>query len=586
MSGSINLVRLQHLSSKNRLAALPWQCRDSSINALLSSLAESKTDDDGGLYGTERWQRAFCRQLFGTEIRRGQELSLYIGSQQICFTVIAVENKEQNLDEKATTSVQGVIGDQTRFSIEPSVSDNCDKQRKLPGYEAEVSGLAIEIAGYFRHKDRFRQLNIKPVQSVFVSGITGVGKSTIIWRSLDRLCYPVVHGDLRDIIVNASGTDFAEEYISMALKDLADRARAAAPSVIILDRVDILNDKELMEETDGAFGKFSAFAENIADGVFLVLESSVDSADMHAATRKTSALQHSQSIPVPNLQRRCEIVLWAIEKYIGSINDISSNLCLDEGLLTVEQLAKQVANATAGYVARDIIKLCRQSFLRMLREDPLLQHDDKSDLADKLKGLSLNAGPGKKLVLRWEHFSESLQLVRPSQHLEFEGVRPTKRWADIGGYESTKQTLQRFIKLATGESQSALGLRAPSGIMLYGPTGCGKTAMALAMIGESACNVIYIRGSELFSKYLGETEARLRSLFIAARAAAPCIVFMDEVDSLAGKREWSSVESGGPALRVLSTLLNELDGVHETRGVIAVGCTNKLDSIDDAVIRP
>ncbi|KAJ2702791.1 hypothetical protein FB645_004155 [Coemansia sp. IMI 203386] len=485
--------------------------------------------------------------------------------------------------EESSGPSQGIVGDQTKFNIEPAI-EFPQPEQLLPGYEAEVAGLVAEISGYFKHKDRFQHLNIKPVQSIYVSGITGIGKTTVIQRSLSRLRYPVVYGNLRDIVVNASGTDFAEEYISMALNDLADRARAAAPSVIVLDRVDILNDKELMEETEGVYGKFSSFVESIADGVFLVLESSVDAADMHVATRKTSALQHSQVIPIPNLQRRCEIVLWAIEKYMGAKKD--SHVSDLNKSVSIDQLAKQVANATAGYVARDIMKLCRQSFLRMLRENPRLPHDRECDLAEELKNMTLGPTAGKKLMLGWEHFSESLQLVRPSQHLEFEGVRPTKRWKDIGGYESTKQALQRFMKLATGESRSALGIKAPSGILLYGPTGCGKTAMALAMIGESACNVIYIRGSELFSKYLGETEARLRSLFIAARAAAPCIVFMDEVDSLAGKREWSSVESGGPALRVLSTLLNELDGVHETRGVIAVGCTNRVDSIDDAIIRP
>ncbi|KAJ2794698.1 hypothetical protein H4R21_005405, partial [Coemansia helicoidea] len=170
--------------------------------------------------------------------------------------------------------------------------------------------------------------------------------------------------------------------------------------------------------------------------------------------------------------------------------------------------------------------------------------------------------------------------------LEFESPRPTLRWADIGGYVRIKQELQQFIRLATSETPSRLGIRPPSGILLHGPPGCGKTTLALAMIGESACNVISIRGSELFSKYLGESEARLRRLFQAARAAAPCIVFMDEVDSIAARREWSSVESGSPALRVLSTLLNEMDGVHESRGVVAVGCTNQLDKIDDAILRP
>ncbi|KAJ2007243.1 hypothetical protein H4R26_000907 [Coemansia thaxteri] len=148
------------------------------------------------------------------------------------------------------------------------------------------------------------------------------------------------------------------------------------------------------------------------------------------------------------------------------------------------------------------------------------------------------------LLPDWQHFASALQIVRPSQQLEFESVLPTKRWVDIGGYEAIKQALQRFIRLATLDAPLQLGIVPPSGVLLHGPSGCGKTALALAMIGESSCNVITIRGSELFSKYLGETEARLRRLFRTARAAAPCIVFMDEIDSIAAKREWSSVESG------------------------------------------
>ncbi|KAJ2227483.1 hypothetical protein H4R99_006543 [Coemansia sp. RSA 1722] len=488
MSSSLDCIRLQH-SFENNIAALPWQCR-SNTDIDASDLDAASKADGSSLYGTERWQRSLRRQLLGTEIRCGQKVLLYIGSRQICFTVVGAEKGAHSMEESSGPS-QGIVGDQTRFNIEPASQFPQPKQL-LPGYEAEVAGLVAEISGYFKHKDRFQHLNIKPVQSIYVSGITGIGKTTVIRRSLGRLQYPVVYGNLRDIVVNASGTDFAEEYISMALNDLADRAQAAAPSVIVLDRVDILNDKELMEETEGVYGKFSSFVESIADGVFLVLESSVDAADMHVATRKTSALQHSQVIPIPNLQRRCEIVLWAIEKYMGATKD--SHVSDLSKSVSIDQLAKQVANATAGYVARDIMKLCRQSFLRMLRENPRLPHDRECDLAEELKNMSLGPTAGKKLMLGWEHFSESLQLVRPSQHLEFEGVRPTKRWKDIGGYESTKQALQRFMKLATGESRSALGIKAPSGILLYGPTGCGKTAMALAMIGESACNVIYIRG--------------------------------------------------------------------------------------------
>ncbi|PIA17018.1 AAA-domain-containing protein [Coemansia reversa NRRL 1564] len=287
---------------------------------------------------------------------------------------------------------------------------------------------------------------------------------------------------------------------------------------------------------------------------------------MPTSVKRCQALQHKLIIPPPRLQQREAIVKHAVSKLLLTEAEDPST--------RVEGLARQVANATAGYVARDISNLCRQAVLRSLRGSPTgYAENDSKELMERLE----------KLVL---HFEDSLQTTQPSQQLEFESIRPAKRWADVGGYESVKQVLQRFMRLATSETPLRLGIKPPSGILLYGPSGCGKTAMALAMIGESTCNVMNIRGSELFSKYLGETEARLRRLFQAARAAAPCIVFIDEVDSIAAKREWSSIESGGPALRVLSTLLNEMDGVHDTSGVAVVGCTNQLDKIDDAIVRP
>ncbi|KAI7834573.1 P-loop containing nucleoside triphosphate hydrolase protein [Kickxella alabastrina] len=306
---------------------------------------------------------------------------------------------------------------------------------------------------------------------------------------------------------------------------------------------------------------------------------------MPAGAKRCDALQHCQLVPVPTLPRREEVVYSIMRRLMAAAAAGSDNQAM-AGDAEIDALSRRVANSTAGYVARDISALCRQAFLRMLSErNP---RDIKTNGVDALAADFVGQSGTCQVdtLPSWSQFAASLQAVRPSQQMEFEGVRPTKRWSDIGGYDTIKQSLQRFMRLATTENSSSLGINPPSGILLYGPSGCGKTAMALAMIGESACNVIYIRGSELFSKYLGETEARLRRLFRAARAAAPCIVFMDEIDSIAAKREWSSVESGGPALRVLSTLLNEMDGVHETRGVIAVGCTNQLDRIDDAIVRP
>ncbi|KAJ2157517.1 hypothetical protein GGF46_004446 [Coemansia sp. RSA 552] len=439
------------------------------------------------LYDPERWRATIRRQVLGSTVQKGGHISVYIGSRLLTLAVLALETEETDVSDGPGLVSTGTIGADTRIEYVERHIDDSRPGGGVPGYGDVASDLAREIRGYFESRELYQELRTRAPQSICLQGVRGVGKSTVLSHALGRLPYAVVRGDLEEIAVNASGTEMADEYIAAALKDLADRARAAAPAVIVLDNLSVL------------------------------------------------------------------------------------------------------ANVAAGYVARDIGALCRQAFLKALRQPASdAASSDADALVSSLQNLSLTRAeeaPSARLP-EWSHFAAAFRIARPSQQLGFESVRPTKRWSDIGGYDDVKQKLQQFIRLATSETSSRLGVRPPAGILLHGASGLGKTAMALAMIGESACNVISIRGSELYSKYLGETEARLRRLFQAARAAAPCVVFMDEVDSLAAKREWSSMESGGPALRVLSTLLNEMDGVHETRGVVAVGCTNQLDRIDDAIVRP
>ncbi|KAI9504249.1 P-loop containing nucleoside triphosphate hydrolase protein [Coemansia spiralis] len=288
---------------------------------------------------------------------------------------------------------------------------------------------------------------------------------------------------------------------------------------------------------------------------------------------------------MPRLQQRKDIVksqlnkLWPALKYKPALID-------------------RVANATAGYVARDIAALCRQAGLRRLRQIQDSKHMaiaaqegialQLGGLADTISRLSLNDSDKQSTdaLPSWSDFAHSLTIVRPSQQMEFENERPAKKWTDVGGYEEVIEKLKQSIQLATSERCTSIGVSAPRGILLHGPSGCGKTAMALAMIAESGCSVISIRAPELFSKYLGETEAKLRRLFAAARTVVPCIVFIDEVDSLAAKRKVASEQIGGPELRILSTLLNEMDGVHNTSRVVVVGCTNQIERIDEAILRP
>ncbi|KAJ2741145.1 hypothetical protein GGI20_005390 [Coemansia sp. BCRC 34301] len=541
----------------------------------------------GPLYASDRWARTIRRQLTGQQLTQGQTALVIFGSRKVQLYVDKLVAASTTVDTHINT---GVVDDETAFGIERCSQETA--QRLLPGYNAETMGLRSEIGGYFASGERFRHLNIKPVRSIYVCGVPGVGKSTIARQALDGAGYPAVYGDLCAMVTSAGGTEMADECIKMALDDIVARAKALAPSVIYIDRVDVLSDTTLLSE-HGELTKlvsvFVNFVDSVPHNVFLVLESSVELAALPEAAKRCGALQHSLTIGIPTATRREQIIKEVLGQLVSELPD--SGGASEAG---IDLLCQRVAAATPGYVARDIVRLCRHALLRLLRDSEDCQSAGPvNDLAESMAQLSLaqraaltQNSYAAKSVFDWQWFGSALQIVRPSQQLEFESASPAKKWANIGGYEAIKQQLQRFVRLATSEVPSRLGIAPPAGILLHGPSGCGKTALALAMIGESNCNVIFIRGSELFSKYLGETEARLRRLFQTARAAAPCIVFMDEIDSIAARREWSSVESGGPALRVLSTLLNEMDGVHETSGVITVGCTNQVSRIDDAILRP
>jgi SpoVK/Ycf46/Vps4 family AAA+-type ATPase len=196
-------------------------------------------------------------------------------------------------------------------------------------------------------------------------------------------------------------------------------------------------------------------------------------------------------------------------------------------------------------------------------------------------------------VVRWEHFVRALHEVRPSQLQRLDVRVPAERWSDVGGYEATKLRLRQLVQWQWQhpEEFGRLGVPAASGVLLHGPPGCGKTLMAHALAGECAANFVSVKATELFSQYLGESEAALRSVFAKARAAAPCILFFDEIDSLAAGRDLTGGgdgggQGGGVGERMLATLLNEMDGVEGSRGVVVLAATNRFHAIDKALLRP
>ncbi|CAG8474702.1 11885_t:CDS:2 [Diversispora eburnea] len=233
------------------------------------------------------------------------------------------------------------------------------------------------------------------------------------------------------------------------------------------------------------------------------------------------------------------------------------NLDVPTRLNIIEEFTMKLGLMTSGYVARDLKRLVRLAILHSLREPMQLVdnsykiiNDDEKDFEDLFKKLSL--------------------------HDKFETMIPYRLWSEIGGYKNIKLRLKQIIEWPINHSDTfdRLGIKPTSGLLLYGPS-------VQALVCESRMNTIYVKGPSIYSKYFGETENVIRNLFKTARKISPCIIFFDEMDSIAAKRDSTGVNE-----RVLSTLLNEMDGIQELKDVLVIGCTNRPDRIDDAILRP
>ncbi|KAF9203270.1 hypothetical protein BGZ49_006613 [Haplosporangium sp. Z 27] len=254
---------------------------------------------------------------------------------------------------------------------------------------------------------------------------------------------------------------------------------------------------------------------------------------------------------------------------------------------------------TSGYIAKDLRNLLRSSLLHSFRQERQTRDiSGTGPITDTLaqphapvSGTLRDINSGLNFP-DWKDFSYALGLSKPSQQIEFESSVRSSDLEVYGGYSSLKKRVYQAIHwpITNPETFKRMGVKPPMGLLLYGPSGCGKTLLIQSIAAESSMNFIPIKAPEIFSKYLGETEATLRRLFAMARQIAPCILFFDEMDSIGAKRGWGgdndSHGSNGVNERVLSTLLNEMDGVEERTNVFVVGCTNQPQAIDDALLRP
>jgi len=240
---------------------------------------------------------------------------------------------------------------------------------------------------------------------------------------------------------------------------------------------------------------------------------------------------------------------------------------------------EQVAAETHGHVGADLAALCSEAALQQIRE--------KMDLID-LEDDTIDAEVLDSLAVTMEDFRFAMGKSTPSAIRETVVEVPTVTWNDVGGLENVKRELQELVQYPVEHPEKFLkfGMMPSRGVLFYGPPGCGKTLLAKAIANECQANFISIKGPELLTMWFGESEANVRDVFDKARSAAPCVLFFDELDSIAKSRGGTSGDAGGASDRVINQILTEMDGMGSKKNVFIIGATNRPDIIDPAILRP
>jgi len=418
---------------------------------------------------------------------------------------------------------------------------------------------AVELP--LRHPQLFKSIGVKPPRGILMFGPPGSGK-TLIARAVANetgAFFFLINGP--EIMSKLAGESESN------LRKAFEEAEKNSPAIIFIDEIDAIAPKR--EKTQGEVERrIVSQLLTLMDGLksrahVVVIGATNRPNSIDAALRRFGRFDREIDIGVPDENGRLE-VLRIHTKNMKLADDVD-----------LEQLAKE----THGYVGADMAQLCTEAAMQTIREkmDVIDLDDDEID-AEILDSMAVSQA----------HFRFALGTSNPSALRETVVEVPNVSWDDIGGLESVKRELQEVVQYPVNfpEKFEKFGMSPSKGVLFYGPPGCGKTLLAKAIANECSANFISIKGPELLTMWFGESEANVRELFEKARGAAPCVLFFDELDSIARARGSSSGDAGGAGDRVINQILTEMDGMGSKKSVFIIGATNRPDIIDPAVLRP
>ncbi|CAI0471415.1 unnamed protein product [Linum tenue] len=440
------------------------------------------------------------------------------------------------------------------------------------GYD-DVGGVRKQMAQIrelvelpLRHPQLFKSIGVKPPKGILLYGPPGSGK-TLIARAVANetgAFFFCINGP--EIMSKLAGESESN------LRKAFEEAEKNAPSIIFIDEIDSIAPKR--EKTNGEVERrIVSQLLTLMDGLksrahVIVMGATNRPNSIDPALRRFGRFDREIDIGVPDEVGRLE-VLRIHTKNMKLAEDVS---CLDVDL-------ERISKDTHGYVGADLAALCTEAALQCIRE--------KMDVID-LEDESIDAEILNSMAVSNEHFATALGTSNPSALRETVVEVPNCSWEDIGGLENVKRELQETVQYPVEhpEKFEKFGMSPSKGVLFYGPPGCGKTLLAKAIANECQANFISVKGPELLTMWFGESEANVREIFDKARGSAPCVLFFDELDSIATQRGSSVGDAGGAADRVLNQLLTEMDGMSAKKTVFIIGATNRPDIIDPALLRP
>lgn len=430
----------------------------------------------------------------------------------------------------------------------------------IGGLHEEIQRIREMVELPMRHPELFQRLGIEPPRGVFLYGPPGCGK-TLLAKAVAN------ESDANFYVI--SGPEIMSKFYGESearLREIFQKAQETSPSIIFIDEMDAIAPKR--EEVTGEVERrVVAQLLSLMDGMgsrgnIIVIGATNRPNAIDPALRRPGRFDREIEIGVPDKAGRNEVL---------QIHTRNMPLAEDIDL-------KRLSDVTHGYTGADMASLCREAAMKALRRYiPEFNLEEERIPPEILE----------KMLVIMDDFLSAYREITPTAMREVYVEVPQVHWNEVGGLKEVKQELMESVEwpLKKPEVFKKMGIKPPRGILLYGPPGCGKTLLARAVATESEANFISIKGPEIFSKWVGESEKAIREVFRKGRTAAPAIIFFDELDAIVPRRGLGYSDSGASE-RVISQLLTEIDGIESLQNVLVIAASNRPDILDPAVLRP